>query len=705
MTEPHAEYTNIEAVDELFMQASESDTDAITRLHDMLYASSPTEMAGWPVPVRESWQAGLDLVLETLDRGSMSNGTVSFLRAAARAGFDSPLFRDALASAARLTFTFYLDPAGMLAGLGIRDAGVPTTECATRWAMLTALEEKVVCWHPAHGMGTILDIDGISNQVQVGFARRMRMPLTMFLSSTAIVPHNTVLGQLCKGEKKWRDVTGAVSDADELMGTFLAVNPVPESALHQLLHASAVSDTQSAAFFAGPGRTAAAARAGKPAERRWDQARAIVELADLLSKQKAIGAAPEDISHLTRILGDAAARKDQATPFVESVARLWMLAGSTDWLSPILVQCEPRTIAWNDAELFVTLSDKMPGRLLPHWYGATAAIKGSPFLAELCTRLPLRLWSHVERVFAARQDVDESLLQDTVQSHLGKGDVSSDLIVWTWKSKTPFMGDLANAILLWRTLGKPVRGSFLRAHKELRKLLFDNQDFQRLITRDGNEEAINSLVRCVRHRALLNSGEQQSLLVKIVRLFPHARTLVEERQKTVARRPVGKITSARSFELRRRELQELINVKIPANSRAIAHARSYGDLRENAEYKAAKDEQAYLGARHDELEEAIHETRPTDFREVTSPKRAVPGTTITLVAENGEERAFHLLGLWDSDPAKSMLSYETPLGKVLLGAAVGDELTMPAGDDATVTAIEPVSDELKTWLAGEDLAE
>jgi transcription elongation GreA/GreB family factor len=186
--------------------------------------------------------------------------------------------------------------------------------------------------------------------------------------------------------------------------------------------------------------------------------------------------------------------------------------------------------------------------------------------------------------------------------------------------------------------------------------------------------------------------------VKIVRIFPEALELVEERQEVVAKKPLDRLTSYRSMKERHEELEEIVNKKIPENSAAIAHARSYGDLRENAEYKAAKDNQRYLMARRKELEHDLKEVLPTDFVEVVVSETVVPGCTVDLTHPSGKVQTFHVLGLWDSQPEQHIISYDTPLGRALVGQKLGNTIELPEGGTATVSGLRALTAELLQWV-------
>ena len=129
-----------------------------------------------------------------------------------------------------------------------------------------------------------------------------------------------------------------------------------------------------------------------------------------------------------------------------------------------------------------------------------------------------------------------------------------------------------------------------------------------------------------------------------------------------------------SLERRKGEYGELVQKKIPANSKEIATARSYGDLRENHEFKAAKEMQKVLMRRKDELEALLNRARGTDFTNVRTDVVSI-GTIVHATDLNTKKsEVFTVLGAWDFDAEKNIISYLTPVGQALLNRKVGDEV-------------------------------
>ncbi len=134
-------------------------------------------------------------------------------------------------------------------------------------------------------------------------------------------------------------------------------------------------------------------------------------------------------------------------------------------------------------------------------------------------------------------------------------------------------------------------------------------------------------------------------------------------------------------------MKELVEVEIPANRRAIEEARELGDLRENFEYKSARQRHEYLSARASALNHDLTRVRPIDPTQVTGSE-VVIGSKIQLTAENGTQRVITILGPWESEPEKDILSSESEMAKSLLGLTPGDSIEL-VGESYRIETIEP----------------
>jgi transcription elongation GreA/GreB family factor len=130
------------------------------------------------------------------------------------------------------------------------------------------------------------------------------------------------------------------------------------------------------------------------------------------------------------------------------------------------------------------------------------------------------------------------------------------------------------------------------------------------------------------------------------------------------------LVSWESLERRKQEYEDLVNQRIPGNIKEIAEARAHGDLRENFEYKAAKQMQAVLNRRRIELENDLNNAQGTDFAGA-DPSGVNIGTVVTLETDDGQEVVYTVLGAWDSDPETNLVSYLSEIGQALIGEKPG----------------------------------
>lgn len=126
------------------------------------------------------------------------------------------------------------------------------------------------------------------------------------------------------------------------------------------------------------------------------------------------------------------------------------------------------------------------------------------------------------------------------------------------------------------------------------------------------------------------------------------------------------------------ELTQLRETKRPATVARVQTAREFGDLAENAEYHAARDELNFIDGRIDELEDILK--RANVISSHKSMKTVGIGCKVTVLA-NGHTHNYHVVGEWEADPAEKKISHDSPLGKALMGREVGDkvEVEAPAG--------------------------
>jgi transcription elongation factor GreA len=126
---------------------------------------------------------------------------------------------------------------------------------------------------------------------------------------------------------------------------------------------------------------------------------------------------------------------------------------------------------------------------------------------------------------------------------------------------------------------------------------------------------------------------------------------------------------------------KLLREERPLIVDAIEEARAHGDLSENAEYHAAKERQGQVEAQIADIEDRVNRAQIID-PSTLSGDRVVFGATVTLLDEDDKKNKYQIVGMTEADAKAGRISYNSPLGKALIGRRVGDEVevTVPAGD-------------------------
>lgn len=137
--------------------------------------------------------------------------------------------------------------------------------------------------------------------------------------------------------------------------------------------------------------------------------------------------------------------------------------------------------------------------------------------------------------------------------------------------------------------------------------------------------------------------------------------------------------TARGATLLREELKNLKSNERPAVIKAIAEARAHGDLKENAEYHAAKDQQGFIEGRIKEIEGKLSNVQVIDVTSIDARGKIVFGCTVELLDLDSErELTYKLVGEDEADIKQGLISYSSPIARALIGKNEGDDITFEA---------------------------
>lgn len=141
------------------------------------------------------------------------------------------------------------------------------------------------------------------------------------------------------------------------------------------------------------------------------------------------------------------------------------------------------------------------------------------------------------------------------------------------------------------------------------------------------------------------------------------------------RLPLTKVGAARL----RAELDELKSVRRPEIIKAISEARAHGDLKENAEYHAAREQQSFVEGRINEIEASLSMAQIIDVATLNAGDRIVFGATVDLVCEDSDEEvSYQIVGELEADIKHKLISIASPFARALIGKRVGDSVSFDA---------------------------
>jgi transcription elongation GreA/GreB family factor len=249
---------------------------------------------------------------------------------------------------------------------------------------------------------------------------------------------------------------------------------------------------------------------------------------------------------------------------------------------------------------------------------------------------------------------------------------SSELLLWLGKERDDHFADILGPEVFRAMLTAMERDAFNeKRSNRLHDFILDDIKLLPELIESADIEVIRDLTRSLQLSPSFDDMDKRSLFARIVKAYPAIQEMITGENK---KEDHNFLVSWPSLQRRQEEYQDLVNKRIPANVKDIALARSYGDLRENHEYKSAKEMQRVLQRRKAELERDLGRARGTDWANVRTDVVG-PGTVIhvTEIQSDTKERIY-LLGAWDGDPDKNILSYLTPFAKIFLGQPVGGEV-------------------------------
>jgi transcription elongation GreA/GreB family factor len=295
---------------------------------------------------------------------------------------------------------------------------------------------------------------------------------------------------------------------------------------------------------------------------------------------------------------------------------------------------------------------------------------------KLMLRSPGRVVAEIARLL---QDQERHVeLKREIDRSISDHSLSTDVLYWLCKERhSTIFNDLITAEVFSAILTALERDqlSSSRPGGRLHDLILEDRELVPDLLASAEIGIVRETIRKLLLTPVFEELNKRSLLGRIVRVYPELQGMLEggdtnDRQETL-------IVSWESLERRKAEYEDLIKKKIPENTREIAVARSHGDLRENFEFKAAKEMQRVLQRRQAEMEVALSRARGTDFANADTAHVSI-GTIVTYRnLDTGASQTYTILGAWDGKVEQAILSYQSGVSQAILGKKVGEQVELP----------------------------
>lgn len=665
-------------------------------------------------PYAEQFDALLEKWSEDITRSTEKAEVV--IKLADKGILDTATFRTALHYAVRKLLPPYLASGSVVKALGAKDPAVSIRDVAHRFHKLQHLRSTALVYQQeTHQWGKITVIDKLTGTIGVAGLESSGVS-SVPVASAVITSHFFNLTPDFLNLLYPTKFARVSSDEYRRLFAKNALAEIPDAKVKEIVGYLMVPAVMDEAAFEAWWSSAEQPAQAQSNKRFYADARSVLELYTLLPGTKGnenevlTPLAPSSAEKLgklfTRLYSSMPTK--EVTMLMECVALLGEPETDPELLRSMFAPLRGKVPFWpavvnekltlEGLEYWGHISVKLLGGLVK----ATSMLYSMEELALLGTRLPLRCIGPV------MSHVDSDILNETI---LKMRLLSSDLILWIWKNPDAVLPRLAEAIDMGCVVNalsvESLPREWTAAQRELKKNTFEKKQFQQFLI-DNAQGDIPSISAAVQRCRAFVGGERQSLLVKLANLSPELMECLESGEgkrilgTSQASAEQATLTSVTSYQKKAAELENLINVLIPENAAAVALARSYGDLRENAEYDAAKEQRRFLHKRRSELEKELNTVQSTDFKDVTVEDHIVPGSVVKLVSASGEVKEYYVLGAWDGDPEKNRISYKTRIGEALINRKVGDKVEIPEAGAYTVQAVLPLPEALRKELAGEE---
>lgn len=572
---------------------------------------------------------------------------------------------------------------------------------------LSKLEPGVFCLHKSWGVGRIASWDLLGDRVLIDFEGKPAHPMkiSFAVGSLEVIPSDHILSRRHSDLDALKAMTK--DDAPALVELALKSSggTLHLDGLEKLLKGAIVSDADYKKWWEGAKRALKTHRhIVVPAKRTEnlvlrDQAesaggqmvKSFLAARDLKGKLAALASIQKDLdlfsdpkTELIPVLQDISdsARKGIKLNLKECLQLLLArdelveTLGTTAPMGSMKVSdlvCETKEVL---ADALKTLSSAMLGRV---YRAFPEAFPNRGWVTEILhhlTKTGGRAVAEIATVLDANDELD--VLAETLKKSLRNRLLSADLLIWMARERKGLAESVFDI-----DLGHAILGVIENDHMEggpkrtgrLQDMLSDDRTLLGEMVAEAEDADVRLLAKRILNSSSYDELTRRSLMARIIKARPEMEAMMAE--NAGPQKEDSLIVSWESLEKKKKELEDLVNVKIPDNKREIQIARAEGDLRENGGYKAARDQQAVLLRMQGKYERELRNARGADFANAPTDKVGI-GTVVDVEDQSsGEKETFTILGAWDGDLEKNIISYLSESAKSLIGKSVGEETDLP----------------------------
>ena len=610
------------------------------------------------------------------------------------------------------------------------DKELSPVECLRRLLLLLALKPGVLCLDKTWGFGVVRHVDSFYGRVDIDFDKKPghQMSFAYAAETLQLLDGEHLLVRIHQDKIEMERM--AQESAGEVVRLALqSFGPLTVAQLQEILSPRLVTPADWKRFWD-------AARKALKKDHLIDIPSKRIEPLRLLSKKKAydkdwfmalalerdmatVLALVDELIQSKVAIPDEECRKvvgDRLAFVVKGAGRRTSSLTAQAYMAAREIGADPAQVnivagaaELMEDELFLETTRTLPARLVAPFLlflASSDAVRLADLLIRLLGRLGMTALNEAVNYLLAngREEAVADAFREAVSSQI----IEVEFLYWIIRNPEKRdawgLGTLSSLMrLVLLDLGRSYSGDRLKVKNMLRSRV-EQVDFLREAMAGMTVLQREEVVQLVRESSAWSALDRQSVLGHIVKLYPDMQAVVASRSGEAAPSAPARarLTSQRSYQERQKQLEKLVTVDIPQNSKEIAIARSYGDLSENHEFKAAKEMQGILLKRRGDLEEMLQVVKPTDF-EGGATDVVGPGVGVVLDYGSGRTERYHILGEWDQDSALGIISSDTRMAQVLAGRKVGDEVRVPTETGETacrIAEVTPLPEEVRKWVVG-----